>query len=606
MKYTVVIPTYVGHSVQIERCLSSFERFLKDADRVSFYLIVSRPDIARFTELTDRFKGKLDIQVVTLQAILKDEENIDVDENLLLKQVGKFNYQSLKKIYAVKHFGEDMSLVLDSEALMIRPASLSEIFETYRRNKFIIHATPNDDPAKQGVTRLSFELLGKAHENLWFFEYYYWFFEKKYVDELFAYILTTTGKSLYEHLLHRKPMFEYNLYALFLYFFHKESYRVVDASKLLGKYLTGDELIAYTKMLGGTTSFEYLCWGITPGNSKSLSRLFHDMHMAFFHYDDRHGDVAAQVAFVQRNKDIVLLTSHVVTQAFSIDGLAVPANFEKAVPTSPLRNWLRKLKNWVNTFARKVRIRSKELLSDTWYALVLKIRLDRAGMVLRYAPAHADLKVDPDLVFDVGAYTGTSLPRFRSLGYAKVVCFEPSHRSFVRLYRKHHNDSGVSFVNRAVSDTSDATITLYENPDVPTLNTATDTWFTIPRHKGLVRSFKERQVKTITLDNAIEIIGAIPGYIKIDVEGHELSVLRGLHHKPSMLSFEWISERKERNIEVLQHVRDLGFTKFYLLREEALPDFAPGTELSAEEVIAEWNAIRATGETSPWGNVWCT
>lgn len=608
MRYQVIIPTYSGHLSQVELGLSSFEKFLTDKEHVDIHLIVSRPEVQAFTELANQHTS-LTVTVISLHDIIQKEEGVETDEKQLLEQVGKFNFQSLKKIYGVKHFGMTTSLVLDSEALMIRETSLAKIFEAYERDKFIISASPVAEQIKVDVAHTSFEILGKPVQDIWFFEYYYWFFEKKYVDEMFAYIFQTTGKSLLENLLYRKPLFEYNLYALYLFLFHADVYRFIDAQTLLSTYLNETELSIYRKAVGNTTaSFEYLCWGLTPKNSASFSKLFSDMRMAFFRYDDRHGDREAQIAFVQNNTNIRLLTSRMVTKDFSVNEYTVPMNYDNTHNHPILsggNSLLTKIIKRGAIFARKVRIRLDDIISGVWYSLVLKIRLDKNGMLLRYHFKNSELKLDTNLAFDVGAYTGTSLKRLRTLGYKNVICFEPSARSFMRLYKKHHGDLNVSFINRAVSDASGHMITLYENPDTPTLNTATEEWFSIPRHKGLVHSFTKRNIETLTLDDSIKLIGAIPGYIKIDVEGHELSVLRGLSHKPTMISFEWISERKARNIEVLQRVRDIGFTTFYLTREEALPDYTPETALSFDDVVAQWSSMMAVGIDSPWGNLWC-
>jgi hypothetical protein len=250
MRYQVIIPTYSGHLTQVELCLSSFEKFLTDKECIDIHLIVSRPEVQAFTELANQHTS-LAVTVISLHDILQKEESVEIDEKQLLEQVGKFNFQSLKKIYGVKHFGTPTSLVLDSEALMIREASLAKIFEGYEHDKFIISASPAAEQIKVDVARTSFEILGKPVQDIWFFEYYYWFFEKKYVDEMFAYIFQTTGKSLLENLLYRKPLFEYNLYALYLYLFHADEYNFIDAKTLLNQYLGSAGLEEYRKALGG-------------------------------------------------------------------------------------------------------------------------------------------------------------------------------------------------------------------------------------------------------------------------------------------------------------------------------------------------------------------
>ena len=247
MKYTIVVPTYIGHLRQVELFLESFERFCLDKDSFEIKLIISKNESHFFDALTKKYERVCNLSVVNLSDILKQEEGVEVDEPKLLAQVGKFNFQSLKKIYAVKHFNTGTILVLDSEALMIRPVVLGEIFEQYRRDKFIVYTDLGTQKIQRDVAHTSFELIGKSFENLWFFEYDYWFFEKDLVDALFKHVLLTTGKTLYENLLVKNPIFEYNLYALYVYYFHKEKYRFLDSKKLLAHYL-GDTLFEEYKI----------------------------------------------------------------------------------------------------------------------------------------------------------------------------------------------------------------------------------------------------------------------------------------------------------------------------------------------------------------------
>lgn len=630
MKYTIIIPTYTGHLRQAELFLESFKKFCLDKESFEIKLIISKNEHDSFSPLIEKYGHTFNIAIVHLADILKLEEDVEVDESKLLATVGKFNFQSLKKIYGVKHFSAHTSLVLDSEALMIRKASLKKVFEEYQNDKFIIHASSFQEKIQNDVAHVSFEILGKPFQDIWFFEYYYWFFEKKYVDEMFAYIFQTTGKTLYENLLYKKPIFEHNLYALYLYLFHADEYLFIDANTLLGRYLDKTELAEYKRVLKGTASFSYLCWGLTQKNIAAFSKLFQDMHMAFFRYDDRYGDADVQAAFVQQNKGICLLTSRMVSTPFSVGEFNIPANFDKKnnqeiVYRTTMKNITHYVKkvvpNYVKNmvpkkirrslrFAQKFCAQEYETMTDLLYAAIVKSKMDSHQMILRYKPrlGKGETFIDEGLAYDVGAYTGTSLERIRSLGYKNVICFEPSFKSFVKLYKKNRKDPYVSFVNKAVSDVSETTIEFYENPLFPTLNTTSKSWITDTRHSELVPSpsLERTSVRTITLDEAINIIGAIPGYIKIDVEGHELAVLKGLHHKPKMLSFEWISEKNSRNIEVLSHCAELGFKDFYLCYEERLPTFVTGMKLHFDGALAEWRHIQSSDTNNRmWGNIWC-
>ena len=72
---------------------------------------------------------------------------------------------------------------------------------------------------------------------------------------------------------------------------------------------------------------------------------------------------------------------------------------------------------------------------------------------------------------------------------------------------------------------------------------------------------KKIKVKVITLDKLIELYG-IPDLIKIDVEGHEYQVLKGLTRKARKITLEWTEENYEELVKSIKHLHDLGYDKF--------------------------------------------
>jgi FkbM family methyltransferase len=145
------------------------------------------------------------------------------------------------------------------------------------------------------------------------------------------------------------------------------------------------------------------------------------------------------------------------------------------------------------------------------------------------------------LVFDVGANRGQRTDVFLRLG-ATVVAIEPDPTNLgVLAARYTRRGRPVTVVGKAVSDT-DAGATLWVHRPGSGLNSLNKKWVEgLERDPGrfgnTVHFPTRRDVETTTLGALMEAHGA-PHYIKIDVEGHELTVLRGLARSVPFLSFE--------------------------------------------------------------------
>jgi len=144
------------------------------------------------------------------------------------------------------------------------------------------------------------------------------------------------------------------------------------------------------------------------------------------------------------------------------------------------------------------------------------------------------------LCFDIGANIGDKTSIFRSHG-CSVVAVEPVARNLEILRTRFGRDRNITVVDTAVSDyVGSATLSVVDaNTAFSTFN---DKWVQAladPEHNrwGLTVESRPVDVETTTLDMLIERFGR-PYYIKIDVEGHELRVLRGLSQRISLVSFE--------------------------------------------------------------------
>lgn len=167
---------------------------------------------------------------------------------------------------------------------------------------------------------------------------------------------------------------------------------------------------------------------------------------------------------------------------------------------------------------------------------------------------------DDDLIFDIGANDGHKTVAFLTISN-KVVCCEPDARSLQTLQIRFRNKKKRVFIeNKALTD-HEGTAKFYIHHDGSAFNTLNEKWKDI-LEKDQLRKWKEKiifrptpvEVTTTTLDLLIEKYG-LPGFIKIDVEGYELWVLKGLSQKVPFVSFECLLP--DFKIEILSCINRL-------------------------------------------------
>lgn len=193
------------------------------------------------------------------------------------------------------------------------------------------------------------------------------------------------------------------------------------------------------------------------------------------------------------------------------------------------------------------------------------------------------------LYFDIGAYVGDKSAEYLSLGADKVIAVEPNPESYTSLCNRFKGNLKVIPINRAVSDTIGEADLVVPSANLITLSTLDpEHWFT-GRFQGLVEA-KRYKVKTTTLDTLIEEHG-VPDFLKIDCEGWEENVLKGLTQRVPRLSFEYSRDHIDSLLRCLRYLQRLG--KYHC-------------QLDGHRLLTPWQLYKEAKLSGDWGDVYVT
>ena len=195
-----------------------------------------------------------------------------------------------------------------------------------------------------------------------------------------------------------------------------------------------------------------------------------------------------------------------------------------------------------------------------------------------------------DLAFDVGAHVGDRVSSFRRLG-CRVVALEPLPLCQRLLRLIHGRDPQVSLV-AAAAGSHDGRACLHVNQANPTGCTLSAAFVRAscgaPGWEGQQWD-THIEVPVVTLDQLIASHG-LPRFAKIDVEGCELEVLRGLTHRVPALSFEFTTIRRQAAHDCVALLERLGAYRFDVALGES-QQLAFGEPVGAKDLAAWLDAL---------------
>jgi FkbM family methyltransferase len=236
-------------------------------------------------------------------------------------------------------------------------------------------------------------------------------------------------------------------------------------------------------------------------------------------------------------------------------------------------------------------------------ARALKVRLDKLSPAKakhrRQMAEFYSLFVRPgSIVFDVGANNGNRSEIFLKLG-ARVIGVEPQPLCQDVLSRLFGRNSKFTLVPKALG-TAPGEAEMFLG-DLSVLSTLSRDWIekaaTTGRY-GDHRWSSTIKVPITTMDALIAEHG-MPSFCKIDVEGFEVQVLKGLSKAIKAVSFELISETADNALACIDHLQKLGIYEFNLSRFESMQLDLPAWVSAAaikEKIDAERNGPNLSGD----------
>ncbi len=176
-----------------------------------------------------------------------------------------------------------------------------------------------------------------------------------------------------------------------------------------------------------------------------------------------------------------------------------------------------------------------------------------------------------NLCFDVGANVGNRTALFQELG-ANVVMIEPQKECYHALEKRFPN---LPLIKKGLGE-KESTEKLYVS-DVSLISSFSKSHVDMmqeDRFKG-ANWDKTVDIEMTTLDHLIAEYG-VPDFCKIDVEGYEFDVLKGLSQPIKALSLEYIvPENKEVVLNCIKHLNKLGKIECNLSHGETMEFHLP-------------------------------
>lgn len=201
-------------------------------------------------------------------------------------------------------------------------------------------------------------------------------------------------------------------------------------------------------------------------------------------------------------------------------------------------------------------------------------------------------------IFDIGANVGEKTEHYLSLNASQVVSVEPIPACLNFLQSRFKNFPNVVIVPMCISNFK-GSVTFFLSDQSSCYSTVDEDW-KFGRFKDLTWS-RSIIVPTTTLDELIECYG-MPDFCKIDVEGYELNVLKGMTKPIPYLSFEFAYEFLDQKTKpCLEYLYSLGYRSFNVAIGDTEAFNGTGKWVSLETLF---DYLKNRSDPLCWGDIY--
>lgn len=188
-----------------------------------------------------------------------------------------------------------------------------------------------------------------------------------------------------------------------------------------------------------------------------------------------------------------------------------------------------------------------------------------------------------DLCFDIGGNVGRRTELFLKLG-ATVVTAEPHDGCMKELQMMYGKNKKVTLIHKALGK-KEGFSDMMTSSELTQISSLSKNWVNILHASDRYEKYdKIVKVSVTTLDQLIQQYG-IPVFCKIDVEGFEEEVLKGLTQPIRMVSFEFHSHSGviDSTINCIKYLSRMGRVQYNYSLEESmtlnLPEWVESEEI---------------------------